>query len=170
MKEKDIFVGGLYIVSDAYFSKYSTGKLVDNKKTARPNYFAMRDNDGIYWMIPLSTQEANYRQKLEEWQKKHPRGECVFYDFADIMGKTRVFLIGNAFPVSEDYILRPYLFNGQPYQMQYTQAIKRIRSKLFKYIDLVNRKAIKPNEDILDIKRRVLMEQQKPTDLNDKEG
>ena len=160
MKEKDLFIGGLYVVSDSYFSEFSTGKLMYNKDENRPNYFAMRDNDGIYWMIPLSSQTENYQRKSSDWKKKHHGKECVFYDFADIMGKTRVFLIGNAFPITPGYILRPYTIDGRPYKMQYTQAIERIRSKLYKYIDLVTRGALKPSEDIIGIKRRLLLSSQ----------
>ena len=156
MKETDICTGGLYIVSDKYFIDMGTTKLVDNKRESRPNYFAMRDKDGIYWMIPLSTQTPNYRSKLVVWQQKHPGRECVFYDFSEIMGPERVFLIGNAFPVTADYILRPYTINENPYIMQYTQAINRIRSKLYKYLNLVESGKIRPNEDILGIKKRLL--------------
>ncbi len=156
MKETEICTGGLYIVSDSYFSDMGATKLVDNKRESRPNFFAMRDKDGIFWMIPLSTQTLNYKNKLAVWQQKHPGKDCVFYDFAEVMGKERVFLIGNAFPITAEYVLRPYTINGTAYFVRYTQAIHRIRSKLYKYLSLVESGKIRPNEDILGIKHRLL--------------
>lgn len=52
---KDIEPCGLYIISDQYFLDFPNERYMDNKKESRPHYYAIRDNDGIFWMIPLSS-------------------------------------------------------------------------------------------------------------------
>lgn len=68
---KDIEPCGLYIISDQYFLDFPNERYMDNKKESRPHYYAIRDNDGIFWMIPLSSKVEKYRVKIEKTEKVH---------------------------------------------------------------------------------------------------
>ena len=46
---------------------------MDNKNERRPYYYLLKDNDGIEWVVPMSSKVENYTLKIEKEEKK--RGE-----------------------------------------------------------------------------------------------
>ena len=156
MKDTDIINYGLYIVDDKYFTRFPNSALMQNKGNARPNYFAFQDRDGIYWMLPLSTQVANYRAKLAREEQKCGAGNCVYFAFAQIAGIERVVLTGNMFPVTPEYILRPYEINGVAYVLRNQNAIKEIAQKAKRYLKLIEAGKVADRAGILKIKKSLL--------------
>ena len=75
---KDIEPCGLYIISDQYFLDFPNERYMDNKKESRPHYYAIRDNDGIFWMIPLSSKVEKCRVKIEKNGKSAWRRQLYF--------------------------------------------------------------------------------------------
>ena len=93
-------------VKDEYFERFKSNYFTDNKSENRPYYLSFKDKDNIIWLIPLSSQTANYQSKINHDIGK--RGECLFYYIDKIHGEDRAFLIGNMFPVTQEYVLDAY--------------------------------------------------------------
>lgn len=155
MVETELKENGLYIIDDRYFQRFSNHNLMWNKSESRPNYYAVKDKDGIFWMIPLSSQLENYKAKAAVYRDAHKGADCVYYEFAQIASKERVFLIGNMFPVTAEFILRPYTISGIDYIVKDTKAIARIQKKVKKYLNLLERGVLKSSANVLDIKRQL---------------
>lgn len=147
---------GLYIISDQYFSDFPNERYMDNKKESRPHYYALKDNDGTFWMIPLSSKVEKYRIKIEAIEKEHGPDSCILYCLVPIHGTERAVLICDMFPVSEKYILRAFTIDGIPYVIQNKNIQKVIRKKAMRYLSLVKRGILKSPLDILGTKNKLL--------------
>ena len=145
---------GLYNIADTYFEKYRSNFLVDNKQEKRPYYFAIRDKDGIVWVIPLSSQTAAYKKKIDKDTENH--GECLFYHIGAVAGVERVFLVGNMFPVTDNYLKKPYTIAGAHYIVKDKNLVKEIHKRFSKYLRLVMNGKLRPTVDILGIKKDLL--------------
>ena len=52
---------GFYIIKDQFFEDMADPYLKGNKAENRPHYYCFEDTkEGIYWMIPLSSQIDKY--------------------------------------------------------------------------------------------------------------
>lgn len=152
----EIKTSGLYIISDKFFKDYPNDRYMDNKGESRPHYYAIQDKDGLFWMIPLSNQVEKYRSKINDTEKNHGTGSCFMYCIAPIHGQIRAILICDMFPVSKEYILRPYTIGGQPYVIQNKNIQKMIRTKAMRYLSLVKRGILNSPLNILETKRKLL--------------
>ena len=124
-----IEINGLYLIDDNFFSTYPNERYMQNKGENRPHYFAIKDDDGIYWMIPLSSKVAKYRQKIAAIEQRNGKGRCFMYYLAQISGRESAILICDMFPVTERYILRPYTVGGLPYIVRNQTICKDIHSR-----------------------------------------
>ncbi len=145
-----IIENGLYNIKQQYFTDFHSEFMVDNKSENRPFYFTFKDNQGLFWLIPLSTQTKSYKKKIKKDEIKH--GNCLFYHIGKIAGVERVFLIGNMFPVTPNYIKKPYTISNTHYIVADSNLIKDITKKAKKYLALVENGKLKPNLDIMHIK------------------
>ncbi len=145
---------GLYKVKDEYFIRFKNKYFSDNKSENRPYYFSFMDKDGIIWFIPLSSQVDNYRQKINKTIAD--KGKCLFYFIDKIHGEDRVFLIGNMFPITENYISGEYTYSNVHYVVKNTKTIKEISKRAKKFLSLVKYGKLKPNINILEIKDELL--------------
>ena len=148
----------LCIVSDDYFSKYGSRYMMDNKHESRPYYFAVKSANGIVWLVPLSSQVDKYQKSIDADESKYGKGKCIFHYVAKVKGKPSAFLIGNAIPATEKYILRSFEICNQPYIVQDKTDIKAINSKLSRFISLVRAGRLAPCIDILAIEKELLSE------------
>lgn len=151
-----IEISGLYIISDQYYLDYPNNRYMQNKSESRPHYYAIQDNDGIFWMIPLSSKVEKYRAKIAQMEQTYGHGSCILYCIAPIHGTERAILVGDMFPITEKYILRPYTIDGQPYVIRNKNIRKMIRSKAMRYLSLVKRGVLKSPLDILTLKNALL--------------
>lgn len=145
---------GLCIVSDQYFSDFPSIRHMSNKHENRPYYLAIKRENGIIWIVPLSSRVDKYQAKIKEDESKH--GECIFYYVANLKGNPSAFLIGNTIPVIEDYIKKPFMINGSPFVIEDKRDIKRIQSKLSRYLTMVRYGKLRPAVDILSIERSLI--------------
>lgn len=152
---KEIEPCGLYIISDQYFSDFPNERYMDNKHESRPHYYALKDDDGTFWMIPLSSKVEKYRVKIESTEKKHGVGSCILYCVVPIHGIDRAVLICDMFPVSAKYILRAFTVEGIPYVIQNKNIQKVIHKKAMRYLSLVKRGVLKSPLNILEIKEKL---------------
>ena len=140
---------GLYNIKDEYFKDYESKYFVDNKNESRPFYCTFKDKNGVIWVIPLSTQLDAYKEKICKDLESHK--ECIFYHTGDVGGKERVFLIGNMFPITINYIKKPFTIHNYPYVIQNKELIKSIHKRASKYLAMVKTNKLTPNLDIMGI-------------------
>ena len=147
---------GLYILSDEYFVKYGQFGMMSNKYENRPYYLALEGTNGIIWLVPLSSKVEKYRLSIAADEEKHGKGNCIFHYIARVKRRDSAFLIGDAIPVVEKYLLRPFMVNGAPFIVEDKQDVKAIQSKLARYLTLVRNGKLKPYVDILGIEKLLL--------------
>ncbi len=155
---RKIETSGLYIIKDEYFSKFPNPKYMDNKEESRPHYYAVRDNDGLFWMIPISSKVDKFKAKIAEVEEKSGTGNCFLFAIAPVSGRERAFVISEMFPVTEDYILRPYTVKGTPLVIQNEKIQKMIKTKALRFLKMVNKGYVKSPLNIMSIKKKLLGE------------
>lgn len=154
---EQIEISGLYIIDDQYFVDFPNDKYMWNKGEARPHYYAIQDDDGILWMIPMSTKIEKYSEKILKTEREHGKGSCFMFYIAPIHGQERAILICDMFPVSPKYVLRPYTIGGIPYVVQNQTIKKAISTKAKRYLSMIKRGQLKSPLNILQTKERLLM-------------
>lgn len=142
----DIKQFGLYILKDDYFVRFDNGFLIQNKNENRPFYCSFVDSKGLIWFIPLSSQVEKYEGKIKNAIEKH--GESLFCYIGKVAGKKRAFLIGQMFPVTNQYIRREYTIKGEPYRVKNKNDIKNIQSRAKAYIAMVKAGKLKAEVDL----------------------
>ena len=147
---------GLYIIKDQFFEDFKDYGLLYNKNQARPHYYALKDPDGILWMIPLSSQIENCRKKIERDEARRGRGNCIRFHIGIIAGKEEAFKICDMIPVDESYIEREWLLNSIPYVVRNDKLNRKLYSKAMRYLKLVEQGQMHNEHDILGIKRVLL--------------
>lgn len=153
-QRESIAPNGLCIISDQYFTDYPNSSHMDNKQERRPYYFAIRSDNGIVWLVPISSKVEKYRQKIAAQENLHK--DCIFCHIARIKGEERAFLTGNVIPVTENYIKKPFTISGIAYVMRNDAQTKEIIRKTRRYIALVRIGKLKSAVDIMEIERRLL--------------
>ncbi len=149
-----VSIFGLCVISDDYFVDYPSISHMSNKHENRPYYLAVKQDNGIIWVVPLSSQVEKYEAKIKADEEKH--GTCIYYYVTRLKGKKSAFLIGNVIPVTDHYIKKPFTVNNVPFVIQDKNDIKLIKSKLSRYLTLVRQGKMKPSVDILGIEKSLL--------------
>lgn len=107
--------GKFYFIKDEYFELFKEYNLMQNKDNGnkRPCYFCFRDfkNSNIIWFVPISSKIEKYKKLFEE--KKLKNKKVYNFVFGKVLGKEKVFLIQNIFPVTEKYIEEKYKNKNQ---------------------------------------------------------
>ena len=152
----NLIVGGLYSVKDQYFQDFGRGYWVDNKNEKRPYYYLIEDTDGVHWVIPMSSQINNYKRKISQIEQKRGAGNCLYYHTGKIASIERVFLIGDMFPISQDYIKAPFTISAVHYIVRDKKLKREIRTKAMRYLKLVEQGVMKSRNDIMGIKQALL--------------
>ena len=102
---------GFYVIADRFFMDFPDPYLKGNKGGSRPHYYCLEGSNGLFWIIPTSSKFEKYQNII---QKRDNAGKPS--DFLHVAkldnGKTTAFLIGDMFPVTENYVLREYTFCG----------------------------------------------------------
>lgn len=140
---------GLYIISNSYFLDFPSIRHMDNKHESRPYYYAVKDDGGLFWMVPISHKVEKYADKIRRDEQRHQRS--IFCYIAKLKGEDRAFLTGNVIPVSSKYIKRPFSVNHVPYVLKNQADAAEIRYRVMRYIALVKEGKLTPVVDILRI-------------------
>lgn len=127
---------------------------MSNKHESRPYYLAVGEENGVVWVVPLSSRVEKYQAKIRADEEKH--GDCIFYYVATVKGKQSAFLIGNVIPVTEQYIKKPFTIKGVPFVIEDKKDIRKIQSKVKRYLTMVRYGKMRPAVDILKIERILL--------------
>jgi len=128
----NVVESGLYKIKDEYYVDFPHEKHI-HIKNGRPFYYAVKGKQGIYWLIPLSSQIEKYRNKIRAIEAKRGKGNCLVYYIGVIAGKERVFRICDMIPITEKYIAGEFVFNGTHYVVGAEKLIREvsIRSRNF---------------------------------------
>lgn len=153
---KEIEAAGLYIIKDEYFTKFPSKLYMDNKNESRPHYYALKDNDGLYWMIPISSKVEKFRAKIADVEARSGEGSCFLFALAPVSGRDRAFIISEMFPVTEEYILRPYTVKGKPLVIQSEEIQRALKKKAMRFLSMVDRGKVKSPLNVMQTKRKLL--------------
>ena len=153
---REIETAGLYIIKDEYFATFPSKLYMDNKNESRPHYYALKDNDGLYWMVPLSSKVEKFRAKIADVEARSGEGSCFLFALAPVAGRERAFIISEMFPVTEEYILRPYTVKGKPLVIQSADIQQTIRKKAMRFLSMVSRGKVKSSLNVMQTKSKLL--------------
>ncbi len=151
---------GCYIIKDEFFNTFNDKFLKGNKDENRPHYccFPDKDNDKLFWFIPMSHQIEKYENLINNRIKdKKP---CDILQIIEIGNSKSVLLIQDMFPITEKYIERPYTINGVPLIIKSEKYIKVLNRKSQNIYRLIHRGVkLNPTQpDVMSIKSRLLNE------------
>ena len=152
---------GLYIIKDVYFVLYNSPTFLLNKNESRPHFYAVKDKDGIIWMVPMSSKVDKYRARIEKEEAKRGLGNCIYYHLGIIAGKERAFNISSMFPITEKYISHPYTINGIPYIVKDETLVRKLRSKVKRYLRLLEQHQLRDTNHVLKIRDSLIEEMNK---------
>ena len=126
-------VNGLYKIDIKYYHDFPNENHIQ-LKSGRPFYYAIQDNRGVFWLVPLSTQVANYKDKISKVEQKRGKGKCLIYHIGIVTGQEMVFRICDMIPVTEEYIAGEFVKYGKHYVIQQESLIKELTRKSRDYI------------------------------------
>ncbi|MDO5151506.1 MAG: hypothetical protein Q4D76_19310 [Oscillospiraceae bacterium] len=147
-----------YIIKDEFFVRFNDPFLKGNKEENRPHYYCFQDNtEGIYWVIPMSSRVEKYKKIIVK--KKEQNKPCDILHICRLSsGIENVFLIQDMFPVTENYILRPYTIGENILTLTKDKDIKVVEKKALRIKNMIeNGKRFIPYQvDAMKIKNELL--------------
>ena len=147
-----------YIIKDEFFVRFNDPFLKGNKEENRPHYYCFQDNtEGIYWVIPMSSRVEKYKKIIVK--KKEQNKPCDILHICRLSsGIENVFLIQDMFPVTENYILRPYTIGENILTLTKDKDIKIVEKKALRIKNMIeNGKRFIPYQvDAMKIKNELL--------------
>ena len=158
---------GFYIIDDLFFEKFNDPFLKGNKSENRPHYYCFKDtNEGLYWIIPLSSRINKYQKIINQRLKNHK--PCDILHICTL-SKQSVFLIQDMFPITQKYIKRKYTINSNHLILKNQNEIRIIKQKAERILNQINRgqHCIPTCADVLSIKKRTAV---RTTDRNSNSG
>ena len=125
-----------YIIKDEFFSEMNDPYLKGNKSANRPHYYCFKEEENIYWMIPLSSRIDKYKAIMAKQESKGRR--CNILHIAKLdNGRESAFLIQDIFPITDKYIARAYTIANQPLILTSEKTAADIDKKARKVIKLI---------------------------------
>jgi hypothetical protein len=129
---------GLYKIKKKYYEDFPQDKHIQ-LKLGRPFFYAFKDNSGVYWLIPISSDVNLYYKKIKKEEAKRGEGNCMLFHIGVIAGKKKVFKICNMLPITDEYIDSEFTINNIHYivkDMHLTQEISRKARNFIKQLEL----------------------------------
>jgi len=145
-------INSFFFITDDYFTDFPDPYLKGYKGGNRPYYYCFKDNQGIIWVIPLTSQIDKFNKIITKKKKNGQPYEDLFH-FLKIGGQESVLLIADMFPITEKYIERPYTISGVPFKLLDKNEISKIDKKAKKILALLRKgtKFMKTQADVLKI-------------------
>lgn len=130
---------GFYIIKDKFFEDVQDPYLKRNKEGNRPHYYCFEDtNNGMYWMIPLSSRIDKYRRIMEKKEKNGKPCDILHIVKLDD-GRESALLIQDMFPITEEYIEREYTIFGNHLMLTSEHTAREIELKARKVMGMLKR-------------------------------
>ena len=145
-----------YTLDNKFFDDFPDSNLKSNKNQKRPFYYCLKDDNGLYWMIPCTSQIEKYDALIaralsqgkptDKWHK------------IKMSGKDNILLIQDIFPVTEKYITKAFMRNKVHQKIASDKEQKLILIKANKIIALSKYKGklFSTQADIVKIERELL--------------
>ena len=124
-----MITGNFYYLNDDYYEKFRNCGLMGNKdedesgKHGRPCFYCFKQ-DGLYWMIPISSQIEKYRNLYNEKMQRY-NGKFDGIRFGYVNGQERAFLIQNVCPVTDKYVESEYRIENNTRAVTIDEAFSR---------------------------------------------
>lgn len=155
--------GHFYYIQDQYFIDFPDPFLMRNKETiagkphGRPCFFSFKDeNNGLFWMIPISSQTNKYRRYYNQKITRYNRCDTIV--FGEVLGYEKAFLIQNMCPLTINYIKDEYRDQRAHTPVRINGALEReVVSKAKKVLALQRKGINLIFPDVLFIERQLLM-------------
>lgn len=131
---------GFYIIDDCFYIKFDDPYLKGNKTENRPHYYCFADDKhkGIYWVIPMSSRIDKFKKIIEQKQLQHK--PCDILHICKLSNdKYSAFLIQDMFPITEQYVKRPYTFAGNPLILVNEKDIQEVERKALRIRNAIER-------------------------------
>lgn len=131
--------GHFYFIKDEFYNALPNCNLMTNKpddvsgQHGRPCHYCF-EHDGVYWMVPISSQVAKYERIYNHKIEKY--GQCDGIVFGFVNGKRSAFLIQNSFPITSKYIDYEYLIEKGTVPVKVND---RVSDEINKYVRKVIR-------------------------------
>lgn len=130
---------GFYIIKDDFFAEVNGPYLKGNKEQNRPHYYCFEDSEnGIYWMIPLSSRVDKYQRIIDKRLAAGKPCDTLYIVELD-NNRKNVFLIQDIFPITADYIEREYTIAGNPMMLTSEHVAREIEKRARRVVGLLKR-------------------------------
>lgn len=130
---------GFYIIKNEFFTDMNDPYLKGNKDENRPHYYCFEDaEDGIYWMIPLSSRVEKYQRIIDRRLANGKPCDTLYIAELDNNRKS-AFLIQDIFPITQDYIEREYTIAGNHMMLTSEHTARDIEKRAKKVVGLLKR-------------------------------
>jgi hypothetical protein len=85
-------------------------EFINGQSHGRPCFYSFCDKtNGLYWLIPISSQTQKFRQIYNQKLLKYGDVDTIVFGY--VMGDEKAFLIQNMFPITDKYIDCVYIDN-----------------------------------------------------------
>ena len=105
--------GHFYFLKDEYFVRFPdeniqrNHEMIDGMLHDKPCFCAIKGNNNIFWLIPISSKVDKYHRLAEKKIEKY--GRCDTIKFGNVLGFEKAFLIQNMIPVTDNYVKSEYV-------------------------------------------------------------
>lgn len=165
-------IGRLYFIEESYFKRFADENLLvnhvnDNDSGYRPYLIVSQDrnNDSVYWAVPISSKIEKYQALYDSKVAKSGRCDTIVVD--RFHGKDAAFVIQNICPMTEGYIKNQWTKkDGSPLVPQakvarrVAEAADRVIKKVFQNDAIITYPNIK--EMYRELNAEIRLEQAMP--------
>lgn len=138
MVEK-VKINGVYIIKDEFFDLMDDPYLKRNQHGTKSHYYCYKEENGIYWMIPLSSNVDKYEKVMKKRieQGKYNDG---LYIAKLVHGVKRAFLIQEIFPITKNFIESEYCWLNEHIMVTDERDMEEIGKKAKRILELIKLK------------------------------
>lgn len=154
--------GRMYFIKDAFFDFIGDKYLKANKAdTQRPHYYAFKDSKtNLLWVIPCSSKIDKYKDIIQQKINKNKKHDHI--QIIKVNGIEQAFLFQDMFPITEKYIMNPYIKQNSFMQIKDKKKLLFIESNAMKIINLMRHgvKFTPTQPDVIRIEQMLIEELQ----------
>lgn len=164
----DFVSGRLYFISDEFFDYIGEKYLKANKETTkRPHYYAFKDDStDLLWVIPCSSQVDKYKNIINRKIENHKKHDHI--RIIKVNGIEQAFLFQDMFPITEKYILNPYIKQDSFMEIKDIKKLADIEKNAKNIINLIRHgiKFTPTQPDIMRIEKILIQDLNLTKDTN----
>lgn len=156
----ELTIYGFYKLKNEFFDEMDDPYLKNNKDEKRPFFYCIREqnsDNGIYWLIPMSSRTEKYKRIITEKRAKNRPTDGLYICRLpnDI---ENAFLIQDIFPVTEEYILGSYTIGENPMILPGEKDRRAVEHKAKKVLILIKKgiKLTPTSPDVMKIYNKLI--------------